>query len=237
MLAGTTWLTVCDFLPPKTPEDVGQVTGGNMAAIGDGSIVYFIDTEPHAAGHRSYYGEVVDGRIAVVPAPYWTATAPYREVRDSQGGLWVPSWLKDGLCVYRLSGQFRDEACGDIGLPWLIDKSGNLWLKSPRSVPEWRVWRDGDVRATITIPSSSNHSTIAPGLFSDLPGSVWAWTQTGLYHLTAANPADPARYAVTEHYLVDGIDGPSEFVGYSKLGYMALNAGGSLWLVKLPEQE
>lgn len=122
----------------------------------------------------------------------------------------------------------------------LSDEAGNIWLCNIQGPVQdtYNVWRNGKIVQKLQIPRADRNTF----LFSDKPGSVYAWTVSGLQHLVADGPTFD-RYRVVRLYPIEGISGQSLSRGYSKHGYLvALTASEArsvlyyyLHLVKLPD--
>ena len=63
-----------------------------------------------------------------------------------------------------------------------------------------RDLRDGRMEHAVSLVLSGTGC-----MASDKPGSVWAWTGAGLAHLTADDPAVPAKFAVRQVYYPEGV--------------------------------
>jgi hypothetical protein len=119
---------------------------------------------------------------------------------------------------------------GAVGQPWLADKGGNLWLARKRApwdpkagadtLWELAISREGKIASTLSVPGLRGDG--GSFLVSDRAGSAWAWTATGLYHLVAADPNQPARFAIKSSYFVRGVDGQVASVRLSPLGFLAV---------------
>ena len=219
----------------------------HVAAAGDGSRVYVDDAGPGEAGEHCFLGEVRGGQAAFVRVAAPGATSDIiRDVRDAGGGFWVPSYHretgKDGQQrvspdSYRVTEAGIAEALRGCGPPLMADASGNVWLRDWWGGPygEFRVWRQGAALATVRVPTGDGSTT----LFSDRPGSVWAFTPFALVHL-AADAARPTEYRPTGTFFVPSLDAGLWGIVYSELGYVAAilhpAAGGRcLMLYEMPK--
>ena len=139
----------------------------------------------------------------------------------------------------RINGQSVPQNLGDVGAPVLADEAGNVWLCDIRGPIQdtYNVWRDGKVVQRVQIPHADRNTF----LFSDQPGSVYAWTISGLQHLVADGPTFD-KYRLERLYPLEGISGQSLSRAYSKHGYLvtltALDTRTApyyyLYLIKLP---
>ena len=227
-----------------------------IAGIGDGRMVYLTDFRSARDNGVSCYGEVSDGQIVLAPAPrYEDSRTSYPRVRDHDNALWImlrqPAGERYGRPAYRktlfrLFGDREQEVPLGTGYPVLCDVNGSVWLWTgvTRNRGTFDIWAQGKLPQAVTIPGMRHH------LLSDRPGSVFAWSTNGIYHLTAEDPDQPAKYSVKTLYSVDGLKGEVQRVEYSSLGYMVVHArehemlesGGSrsrrfLYLIKLPQPE
>ena len=114
---------------------------------------------------------------------------------------------------------------------WLCDSRGPIQ-------DTFHVWRSGKIVQKLQIPQADRNTF----LFSDRPGSVYAWTISGLQHLVADGPTFDT-YRLDRLYPLEGILGQSLSPGYSKHGYLvtltALDTRTApyyyLYLIKLPD--
>ena len=83
------------------------------------------------------------------------------------------------------------------------------------SSTKFNLWREGSIRGQVEIPSDPSW------LFSDREGSVYVWTRSNLYHLTAPAPGS-TDYAVTECYVPPPILGDIVRFAYSEKGFIVL---------------
>lgn len=245
VLAGDAWLDATDLL-----RKMGS-TDGNMlyiASVGDGSMIYATDLKTESMDDRSFYGEVVDGQLVFTPAPHCNEERYiHLRVTDHNGGTWIPAEFTVrntgggggvfGQIAYRLLGNFEEEYLVNAGWPVLCDQSGNVWLTRvwDDKGALFNIWSEGKLAHSITIPGARVYNVSR--LVSDRPGSVYAWSLTGIYHLTADDPARPAEYTIKEHYFAGSIKGTIKYVGYSSLGYMVMHTSKFLYLIKLPPPE
>ncbi|NQT19701.1 MAG: hypothetical protein HQ592_08345 [Planctomycetes bacterium] len=249
VLIGDTWLDATASLCKAGSRDGRKIF---IATIGDGSMVYVTDITAACRGGTSFYGEVVDGDLIFVPAPACDQGKSIRgRARDHNNTLWVPAsiatyegdgWMTiHGQEVHLITGDFAPKRLTDVGRPILCDKSGNMWLGQQfgkkRDVCD--IYTNGKLAHSLVIPSS-RHPRTWP--ISDRPGSVFARTVTGIYHFTADNPAEPAKYTLKKRYdLTDSVEGGGYWTGYSSLGYMVICLDGNnispFYLIKLPEPE
>lgn len=241
------WLEAAGLL-----RDAGSRTGEieHLSLCGDGSRVYMTDFMMVHSRGRSFFGEVVGGRLIFSKAPHTNERAVmHLGVRDRAGALWVPGSVRGsrGTCDW-ISGQLAlritekgvVQKLKSAGWARLVDQSGNVWLGSVRgkAATTFNIWRDGRIAHALTVPGAHERSV----LFSDRPGSVFVWTKLGLQHLLAKDPRDPRSFALGKLYSIEGIDGHSIRAAYSPLGYFLLGAysdqGGrrySLHMVPLPK--
>ena len=221
VLAGDQWLEASQAL-----SDAGMRSNNveYLALLGDGSRVYVTDLFLVHDGGRSFFGEVQDGRLVFAPAPHTSERV--LNVMDHEGAFWLPGsvTISRGTCdsleaqlAQRLTEKGIIQEIKNAGWPYLCDKAGNVWLGKILGGPrnQFNIWRKGKIEATVSIPSGGNYFA---GPFSDRLGSVYVWTESGLYHLTADSAA-PAKYAVKTVWHPRGIEGEITGVAYSDLGY------------------
>lgn len=251
VLVGDKWLE-----PGPALRKLGSPSGkvAAIAAVGDGSIIYMNEPDlfhPERVSGLSFYGEVVDGAFVFVPAPHCSLQNVrylHRNVRDHNGGLWVPIsaghvHLPGDECISgRLTDNFEEEIIRIQGRPIMCDQSGNVWFGSKdRADDAYKIWSPDGAVGSCSVPFVGRYDSFQR-LFSDRPGSVYIWTRRAIFHLTADDPAQPASYTFKEQYFVD-VKGMQSFIGFSKLGYIVLKVRGSgktgsgLCIVKLPGPE
>jgi len=253
VLTGDTWL---DAEAPLRKMGSPDTKLKLIAGIGDGRMVYLTDFRSARENGVSCYGEVSDGEIVLAPAPCCEDSGKGSpRVRDHDNALWImlrqPAGQRHGRPVYRktlfrLFGDREQEVPLRTGYPVLCDKNGSVWLWTGVSTDRgtFDIWAQGKLPQAVTIPGMRHH------LLSDHPGSVFAWSTTGIYHLTAEDPNDPAKYTVKTVYPIDGLKGEIQRVEHSSLGYMVVSTrenetddqGGLraryfLSLIKLPQPE
>ena len=252
VLAGDTWLDAEPALRKMGPDSrLKFITG-----LGDGRMLYLTDFRSARDKGVSCYAEVSNGEVVLAPAPRCEDSGKHRtRVTDHDKALWVmsrpPAGERRGRPVYRkalfrLFGDREQEVTFCPGYPALCDATGNVWLWSsfPGHTSSADIWSEGKVRHTVRMPGVPRH------LFSDRPGSVFAFGSAGISHLTAEDPNDPAKYTVKALYAIDGLKGEVQCVDYSSLGYMVVSAeeykpderAGMrprhfLYLIKLPKPE
>ncbi|MBN1511806.1 MAG: hypothetical protein JXB13_07310 [Phycisphaerae bacterium] len=222
-----------------------------LSTIGDGSRVYMTDFGLAHDRGRSFYGRVEDGKIVIEPAPHTSELREmYRSVRDESGALWVPGSVRracgtsdriSGQVAYRLTETGVVDEVVNGGWATLHDKGGNVWLGGIRGKGEnqFNVWRNGEIVAHVVIPFAHEDTP----LFSDRPGSVYAWTDAGLQHLTQCEESDPSRWSIAGVYTPTNIEGHRHETASSDLGFIVLttysDAGGRrsfLHLIPFPGQ-
>ena len=251
MLADGNWLDVSQAAV-KAGSRADSVLV-HLAAVGDGSRVYLSDGWPNESHGRSYLGEIKNGAAVLASAPHvnkgeWLPECP----RDATGGLWIPGGIlrtPDSdfaitQLAIRLTEKGEAESLKNAGRAVLCDEGGNVWLGNIKggNVQDFNLWREGKIAATVAVPSARGWNDTC--LASDRPGSVWAWTVTGLYHLTADNPAQPATFAVKGCWQVRGLVGEFKSMEASSLGFLVIRTAHSepsrgwqyyLHLVPLPK--
>ena len=124
-------------------------------------------------------------------------------VYDNEGKLWYPldSAPDEKQVAIRIGEEEKTEEIKDSGLPYICDKSGNVWLGNITGQPKnkFNIWRKGEIKASIEIPHANEWSTFT----SNKEGSVIAFTGPLVTHLVAEDPANPATYKVKAEYWLD----------------------------------
>ena len=220
----------------KALKDLGSLKGEALylSAVGDGSKVYVADVGAPGDQGKAFLGEVKEGQLVFSPAPCPNdKDLLWRGLRDQEGALWLTRILwRSELAVPEMTGQkaFRvtpagtDQELTNAGWPLLCDKGGNVWLGGIfRGRPQdFNLWRGGKIAATVSIPGAGLDRPYGTPMASNRPGSVFAYTQAGLVHLTAEDPKAPARFTVKAVYHLQGQGGRVRSMEYSELGYLLL---------------
>lgn len=207
-----------------------------LSAVGDGSRVYVTDFERTGVRKFSGFGEVRAGKVLFTPGPI-TSEALRMEitVRESDGGaLWVPGvWsdssqgdVRGGMFPHRVSERGVTASPRDVGWPRLADGDGNVWFAGTHGsdpFTELNVWRDGKISAKLKV-RAEDRSTF----FSDAPGSVYLWSDSGLHHFVARRPGDPSSFALDTTHAVVGLSFDILRVEYSSLGFIVVTTEGGL---------
>jgi len=250
VLISDTWVDAKPSLRAAGSRE-GEVV--QITAIGDSGMVYLTDFTSAWEGGTSFYGEVVGGDLVFTPAPACNVTrSARRRTISHDNALCVPVQVPKvdrrganaghGQEVYLVAGDFAPKRLTDAGWPMLCDKSGNMWLGQVAGKERnlYNIYAHGELAHTLAIPSVS-YTPVWP--ISDRPGSVFARTSTGIYHLTAEEPDQPAKYTIKKRYDDTSIMAEwTSWVGYSSLGYIVMYAQGThpgwaLYLIKLPQPE
>jgi hypothetical protein len=164
-------------------------------------------------------------------------------VRDAEGAIWAIGNFKEPAGNYRqniicLVTDGIREKLDCVGKPKLVDAAGNLWVEKnlgPARVV-YKLWRKGEWGQEITVPNITRNLP----LFSDRPGSVYAWTSLGLQQLLA-DPPDFKQYRLGRLYSLDNLSGEINVLSFTKQGHVVLMMQGgpdssplTLGLLKLP---
>ena len=184
-------------------------------------------------GLKSHIGQVNDGKLTFIEAP----SATHRNglplgTRESDGSLWMAASvysssstsvrLMDQLAL-RLGQNGQAQEIQGCGWPMLVDESGKVWLGRTLQSPQNKLvlWRGGKIVQRLEVPGTS----CVHSLFSDKPGSVFAWSTMGLIHLKSEGDSG---YRVAKTYILPEAVGLSGFHYpiYSKLGYVVANTSG-----------
>jgi len=263
VLAGDHWIDAAALLPKPDgkEQDRRPLRIDYIAPVGDGSMIYITETSLSGEAASSYYAEVLDDKVAFTPAPrLYAANSQLLDLcaRDQDNALWLGSmnavanpnggFELHGQLAYRLLGDFTHETVVDSGWPMLCDQSGCVWLGQvwQKKMSLFNIWSHGRIEGSASIPAASHNQGQEGRLISDRPGSVWAWTVTGMYHFTADDPANPAAYTLRKHYFAPDVKGQVLRITFSSLGYMVIETfidredGKSecfLNLLKLPKKE
>jgi hypothetical protein len=231
------------WLEPAAGDGIDVKKIKRIAAVGDASRIYLTYDEYDKDKKNSFFGEVKDGRLVFSPGPYCNMNNIPLAARDASGGLWVGA---DG-CQQRLTEKGVAEVLRPAGDTLLCDKGGNLWLREAWSPSGWypdrvEIWRDGRKQRSADLSNPRTHSM---PIASDRAGSVWAWTEDGLYHLTADDPAAPAAFALRRTYFPDALHanlyrleaGPPGFLAAFMSGAMrdSVSAVSYIGLIPIPK--
>ena len=139
-------------------------------------------------------------------------------VRDPSDALWIAGTISHAQLAVRAAETGAIQEFRNLGWAMLCDKVGIVWMGGieDESGTQLNRWRDGEMYGQVTIPHG-------PGwLFSDREGSVYAWTRSGLYHLTASASSGFSDYAVAESYLPPAVPGNIVQFAYSEQGFIVL---------------
>ncbi len=197
--------------------------------VGGRGAVYLSDFVLQQERGRSFFAEIEDGRIVVSDAPHCTEWGRMQlSIRDPADTLWIPgSFTTAGATCDLINGQLVPrggdrgviQPFGSLGWPMLCDASGIVWTGEIQGEPatKFNLWRERSIRGQVEIPFDPCW------LFSDRQGSVYVWTRSGLYHLTASVPG-LTDYAVSEYYVTPAILGDIEHFAYSEKGFIVLRA-------------
>jgi hypothetical protein len=201
-----------------TDSHAGHVI--NAVLVGDGSKLYVRTKDVGRIGGNAFFAELKNGKPHCVTAPrdvFWFEPPP--NLFDRDGGFWIGASTVAGQVAYRLSREGKVNELRNVGLPVLADEAGDVWLCESRGPIQdnFRIWRKGQLVQKLVIPKADMKTF----LFSDRPGSVYAWTVSGLQHLVADGPNFDC-YRLHKVYPVEGISGQALSKGYSKHGYLAI---------------
>jgi hypothetical protein len=230
VLIGDKWVDGSKALEAAGAVNPEEVMG--MATVAGGSKIYVATRLSDHKGGESYFAEVKEDKIVLAKAPslyrIWGTGCDGSCLRSLDGDLWIPwsYWIKDQGQVQVATRVAKDgtvENLENSGWARFVDLSGNVWLgESLKGRPQdFNVWRDGKIASSVRIPSGEPESR---QLMSDRPGSVYAWTKTGLYHLTADNPAEPLKFVVKACYHLRGVEGAVESVQCSPLEFLVIKS-------------
>ncbi len=225
-LVGQTWVDAGASLAAAGAK---AMRVGYLGAVGDGSRVYVTD-----CANTNFLGRVAGGKVLFESAPATCCGYRfYENVRDLEGAYWQPGWSQRprGKVVRRLTQKGVAGKVFRSGWSRLLDAGGNVWLGDvgDESPATFKIWRAGRIAGSVKIPSPADHTR----LVSDRPGSVFAWTPFGLYHLTS-RPTGSADFSIKAHYAIAGGIAGSPRVEYSRLGYIVIAASGQLRLLPIP---
>lgn len=217
----------------------GRVT--NAVLVGDGSKLYVRAKDAGRIDGNAFFAEVKNGKPQFISAPRDVdGFQPPRNLFDRDGGFWIGVSTKAGQVAHRVGRDGGVEEIRNVGLPVLADEAGHVWLREIRGPNQenFHIWRNGQLVQKLVIPKADKNTF----LFSDRPGSVYAWTDSGLQHLLADGP-DFDAYRLDKVYPVEGIPGQALSKGYSEHGYLAVLTALDtrtapyyhLYLVRLPK--
>jgi hypothetical protein len=218
MIARNTWIS--------PGQEVTNPTMPFMAAVGNGSKVYVSNNHPDTQAPNALLAEVRDGRLVMVPAPSSDCPAIKLGIRDAEGALWVPhsggSTAHAIQSVTRVTDKGAVEEIEGRGGACLLDQGGNLWLAalSPAMAGRILIRHPGAADGELFLPLSWRSWWNTSPMTSDRPGSVYVWTQAGLTHLVAADPAKPTQFKVSKTWSVTGVRGRVKDLRFVAPGYL-----------------
>jgi hypothetical protein len=237
------------WLEADEPLKAAGAAGGGrfVSTIGGGSKVYLSDMALAHQNGKSFFGQIVDGKIVLQEAPHGYASAYLSYgVRDPAGALWFPCATGEsrGNNLTQITG-YSAARLGDEGVlsevkgafPVLVDAAGNVWLVEMQHAgfgKRLSIWREDKVAQELELPARP----MPHGMFSDRPGSMYLRTTLGLHHLVADNEGR-GNFAVKETY---ELQLPARWTGavYSpRLGYIISLLGGAqtqLAIFNVPEK-
>lgn len=223
-----------------------------LAPVGDGGTVIVSNLRTASAGNSSFFGKLEEGKLRFTRAlhiPYRFGN-PRPGIRDLDGAFWLPStgsgtrrspvFANPRQWAARIKTDGAIEQLEVSGVARLADRSGNVWLsENNRLTPgKFRIWRDGKVVQELRIPAYENGL-----IFADRPGSVYAYTASGLQHVVADGP-DYREYRLGQLYSISGVVGQPTFQTFSKQGWLVICTYANtprpkafLNLVELPEPQ
>ncbi|HBC87449.1 MAG TPA: hypothetical protein DCZ94_10880 [Lentisphaeria bacterium] len=126
----------------------------------------------------------------------------FKLIYDFEGKLWYNAESPSSTqLTFRIGEEEKIQEIIDSGIPFLCDKSGNVWLGDiiRQTKNKFNIWRKGEIKGSVEIPHANEAST----LISDREGSVIAITGPLVTHLTAENTENPAEYKVKAEYWLD----------------------------------
>jgi hypothetical protein len=248
VLVGDKWLSAGTALT----EAGARLPQVQYLAAAGGDWVYVSDLGMAHDGGRSFFGRLLDGTPTFQEAPHTSENWRIRpQVRDHEGGLWIPSSVRRGMgtsdnigdqLALRIADGKVESTLTNAGWPAICDPAGVVWLDKVHGQPHGTVnfWWKGAIAGTVQIPGllSTGSAGNIPALYADRPGSGVAWTNRGLVHLVAP-PDKPAafRIAATYSFAVDA--GTFNPVVCSKegllVGYLSHHQrGSSLGVIRVP---
>jgi hypothetical protein len=241
--SGHLLVLIGDRWQPAREAMVGAGVNSNrnyqLRALGDGRVVYGYDRNGSTTKLANFFGEVVDGKLKMIDAPALINYNYSLGVRDAEGLLWAMAQVREEngsprQYLVRLGPEGVQEKSDNHGTPRLCDANAGVWIEKPGSKPgEFRIWRGGAWGQDTTIPDYARNGV----LFSDRPGSVYAWTGEGLQRMIAEKP-DYTVYRPGPRYAVDKLPGDLQSLAYSRLGYAVISTQSpiAICLVKLPAE-
>lgn len=246
VLAGGKWINAKPALLAAGSR-LGEVEYLNT--VGGRGSVFVSDFMSVHSGGKSHFGRIENGQPVFSAAPHTCDRREMcRSIRDPQDRLWLAGSIRGsgGTCDW-ISGQLALPVADsgvvteikNEGWAALCDTAGNVWLGQVRGGQpnEYRIWRNGAIAGRVSVPTADESSR----LVSDAAGSVYVWTLSGLYHLTAAGTSGGADFKVDRLYTVTDTPGSMEKLFLGAQGWLALytHTGSSpraryLCLVHLP---
>ncbi|MGH7180203.1 MAG: hypothetical protein ACREJC_22685 [Tepidisphaeraceae bacterium] len=195
-----------------------------LAPVGEGNQIYMTDYGLRHDGGGSFLGHVTDGKLAFVKAPHCTyETEMPRPIREPAGALWVAA--TNGFANGTSDAIVGNSATRitDIGVtadvkdarPILADASGNAWLLRTQTPVTFFIWHDGKITCVLEVAGFDEYSR----LFSDKPGSVFAWTSAGVQHFVEDAP-HAGIYRLVNIYAISDQSESVEDVEFSPSGWL-----------------
>ena len=209
-LGGRIWLirrSGVDVLADGTWHEVLSQRMDGAAVLGDGRDILLFPSDRRATtivGWREGKVQVRPIEIAE-PGAKMTHHVPKR---SPDGSVWfgLERYVRDpqGRAQHlefhsvRVTPDGESQILRHVGWPRLVEADGTVWLGGSGKfigdgyADEFAVWRDGRIVQRLTIPRADRASRF----LSVKPGSVWVWSNHGLRHLLADDPAAPGQYRV-----------------------------------------
>ena len=196
-----------DVLADGTWHEVLSQRMDGAAILGDGRDIMLFPSEWEATTIAGWREGKVQVRPIEMPEP--DAKMTYHvPTRSPDGSVWfgLERYVRDpqGTAQHlefhsvRVTPDGESQILRHVGWPRLIEADGTVWLGGSGKfigdgyADEFAVWRDGRIVQRLTVPRADRASRF----LSVKPGSVWVWSNHGLRHLLADDPAAPGRYRV-----------------------------------------
>jgi hypothetical protein len=208
-----------------------------LSPLGDGRSVFLSDDDTMRG--QSLIATLQEGRGGVTPGPREGVDTDIQRIREPDGSLWIEGNVDNGpfaapanYRVFHLRGPGKPHEVLNEGIPRLVDQSGNVWLvrdNSTAQIIRFAICQDGKIDHRLEIPGTRE----LYALFSDQPGSVYAWTARGLHHLVNA---DEKGYQLEHTHALPTLPANTPWAYSSRLGLVVQEYGQEqkLHFVTLP---
>lgn len=237
VLVGDTWIEAKNALWAADAREFGACF---MSAVGRGSQVYLSNLMLVNERGKSIIAEVKEGVLKISEAPHVTDHSGTSRLglRDLEGGIWLPRVIAVAVGMSDQVKGLRTSRLTDGGelqefpnyWPQLVDRSDNVWMTKvrPPSATQLQIWRRGKIVQELEVPQAN----ALYGLFSDRPGSVYAWTPLGLQRFVAnkgsKEGSNDGKYEFDAIYPLPKLPSVTTHFAYSTMGFLVVGSSQSI---------